>query len=298
MISPLTLPPKVSAGDPICAEHWNALLDAAQSLQAQLNVADPAGPVSHPWKVSASEDGKGNLKIAVKAGCVNDTAATVVWRMVDDPRGDMPEAAKAAHKEALKATPDSAFLKEFWDRPLHEADPPFLLLPLKVGSDGASPSQWTASLATRVPKALKDSASDTAKFYVAGVVLCAQPFNIVSSVVFQKRFRVYAGKANPAALSNARAGELLQLARIWQVREGEDLSTLSVEQKVFWNVSCIAVEPSLQMVGTVETPMTGFPLADMWSMLNNAGTNALISQANSYLDMLSSTLTTTPFWTT
>ena len=295
MISPLTLPPKVAAGDPIQAEHWNALLDAAQSLQVQINVADPAGPVSHPWKVSASDDGKGNLKISVKAGCVNDTAATVLWKVKDDPRGDMPDAAKAAHKAALAATPDSAFLKEFWDRPLHEEVPPFLLLPLDTKATG---TQWTLSVPTRVPKALKDSASPEAKFYVAGVVLSAVPFNIVSSVVFPKRFRVYAGKANPTAIRQARVGELLQLARLWQVREGTDLSTLSIEQTVFWNVSCMAVEPSLQRGGTVETTFTGLPLADMWSSLNATVSNSIAAQANSYLSMLESTLSTTQFWTT
>ena len=296
MISPLTLPPKVAARGLIRAEDWNKMLDAAQSLKVQINVADPAGPVSHPWKVSAADDGKGNLKISVRAGCVNDTAATVVWRMVDDPRGDMPEAAKAAHKAALAATPDSALLQKFWDRPLHEEVPPFLLLPLKVGSDGASPSQWTES--TRPPAALKASASKEAKFYVAGVVLAAFPFIILSSVLFPKRFRVYAGKANPAQLRQARVGELLQLAQIWQVREGKDLSTISVVQKVFWNVSCMAVEPSLQRVGMVETPLTGLALADAWSSMNAFAQNSIADQANSYLSMLESTLTTTQFWTT
>jgi hypothetical protein len=295
MISPLTLPPKVAAGDPIQAEHWNALLDAAQSLRVQINVADPAGPVSHPWKVSASEDGKGNLKISVKAGCVNDTAATVLWKVKDDPRGDMPDAAKAAHKAALAATPDSAFLQSFWDRPLHEEVPPFLLLPLDPKATG---TQWTLSVPSRVPVTLRESASKEAKFYVAGVVLSAVPFNIVSSIVFPKRFRVYAGKANPTAIRQARVGEVLQLARLWQVREGEDLSTLSVEQTVFWNVSCMAVEPSLQRGGTVETPMTGLPLVDMWSSLNATVSNSIAAQANSYLSMLESTLSTTQFWTT
>jgi|GEM_PF-3124958 len=294
MISPLPLPPKVATGDPIRAEHWNDMLAAVQSLQVQLDVAEPRAPSIHPWKVTATQSDENTLRIYVRAGCVNDTAATIVWNVKGDPRGDMPEEAKSAHEEALGKSPDSAFLKEYWDRPLHEAEPPFLALPL---DPKVIRTQWTLSIPTRVPKALKDSASKEANFYVAGVVLAAFPFNIISTVPFPKRFRVYAGRANPAALRQARLGELLQLAQIWQVREGGELSTISVSQNVFWNVACMAVEPSLQKVGEVETPLTGLPLVDMWSGMNTAGANALGEQANSYLDMLESSLGTTQFWT-
>jgi len=275
MISPVTLPPKVAPGEPIRAGAWNALVDAVRSISPTLRIADPAGPVAHPWKVTATQTDEETVRLDVRCGCVNDTAATIAWKVKNDPRGNMPEAAKDAHAEALNATPESAFLREYYDRPLHEAEPPFLTLPIEPTN-----AAWTES--TRPPKALKDSASAEAKFHVAGVVLAAFPFNIVATVPFPKRFRVYAGRANPAALNQARSGELLQLAQVWQVREGGELSTISVSQKVFWNVACMAVEPSLQLPGTVETD----PISA-----------ALMGQGNSYLDTLESTLSTTQFWT-
>ncbi|MEI6035100.1 MAG: hypothetical protein WCS65_12585 [Verrucomicrobiae bacterium] len=286
MISPLPLPPKVSAGQPIRAEHWNAALDAAQSLRVQLSVADPVGSPSHPWKVSVSQTDGETLRIDVRAGCINDTAATIAWKVKEDPRGEVPESSREAQAAARLAD------KEYFDRPLHEEDPPFLTLPLACDA-----SQWTASV--RPPIALRESASKGAKFYVAAVVLAAFPFNILMSRPLPKRFRVYAGRANPSAIRQARVGELLQLAQIWQVRStGGDLETVSATQKVFWNLGCMAVEPSLQRVGEVETPLVGLPLADMWSIQNTAASNALVSAANDAIAMLESDLSSTEFWTT
>lgn len=293
MISPISLPPKVAAGSPILAEHWNDMLSVAQSLQVQLTVADPAGPITHPWKVTASQIDRETLRVDVRPGCVNDQAATIVWKVNADPRGEMPAASRAAHAAALAKTPGNAFLKDYWDRPLHEEEPPFLTLPISPTAQ-----QWTLSTRARVPAALRDSASPEARFFLAGVVLAAFPFTVVCTVPMPKRFRVYAGKADPVAINQARVGELLQIARIWQVREGDDLSTISVSQDVFWNVSCMAVEPALSRIDHVSTPLTGIPMVDAWSIQRSAWDNAIADATNSQIDMIESSLTTIEFWTT
>lgn len=289
----IALPPKAIPGGRLRAEEWNALVAAVEAMRPTLTVAPPAGVPPHPWRVTAQEEGE-SLRINIRCGCVNDQAATIPWRVREDARGEMPEASRAAHAEAREAAPASEWLKVWWDRPLHEAEPPFLLLPLDASKKNEA---WTESL--RPPVALRDAApGKDAKYYVAGVVLAAMPYNIVSTVPMPRRFRVYAGRANPAALRQARAGEVLQLAQVWQAREGGALVALRVVQKVFWNLACMAVEPTLQRPGEVAVPPTGLPLVDVWTQQAAFAGNALAATVNNTLDMLEGQLTTTEFWTT
>ena len=297
MIPPLQLPPPCAPGQPLLAERWNALLAAVESLRPHLEVQDPQGAPPHPWKVAVAEDPADAAKLRVKVlpGCANDQAATIVWKAKGDPRGDMPEASVAAWKEARKASPESEFLKVYHDRPLYEADAPFL----QIGEDPeAEDSDWQQMPRARAPKALAAAAPEDAKFYMAGVVLAAFPFNILVTVPLPKRFRVYAGRANPAAVRSARAGELLQLARIWQVRDKQKQRVgLQAAQDVFWNLGCMAVEPQLQDIPDMTLPPAGLPLADAFLLGWNLATGALTNIVNGMLQNMEFTLETTEFWT-
>ena len=113
-----------------------------------------------------------------------------------------------------------------------------------------------------------------------------------------RRFRVYAGRANPAAVRLARLGELLQLARIWQVHEDGTLSALAVQQEVFWNVSCMAVEPTAQTVSGFSIPPVGLPLVDAMAQGVNAGAAAIADAVNGFLSGIAAETASTEFWTT
>jgi hypothetical protein len=297
MIPPLLIPAPVVPGAPLLAERWNALLGVLAVLRPNLKIDPPRGEPPHPWKVTVStnpEDAT-RLRITLLPGLVNDQSATIVWKAEKDPRGPLPAEASAAWKAARDAKPQDAFLQQYYDRPLYEKEPPFL----EIGEDPtAKGSDWQEMPAGRVPRDLREAAPDGAKFYVAGVVLAAFPFNVLMTVPLPRRFRVYVGRANPAAVRAARAGELLQLARIWQVRDAQGQRVdLRVGQDVFWHVGCMAVEPQLQEIPGMTLPPIGLPLVDMFAMGVQAGINAVTGLVNGFLASMESTLESTEFWT-
>jgi hypothetical protein len=295
MISPLPLPEKVRPGEALSAAAWNGLVDATLALAVQMRWVEAVPPGDHPWRVAVGREGvagKEKLRVRVQAGTVNDVAAVVVWKVKGDPRGDMPAASEAARQEALAATPASAYLKDYWDRPLHEADPPTCLLELDpLGKD------WAPCLVTRVPKALRESMPEEAKYYQAGVVLSVVNYNLLVPHPMPKRYRVYAGKANPAQMRSAAVGEVLELARLTQVRDGAGaLLACSVRQLVFWNLGTMAYEPQLQVdVPPLPVPVFGIGLGllDAWTGMESL----LTAEVNRSLANIESQMDSTEFWT-
>jgi hypothetical protein len=300
MIS-VPLPANATPGGAVRASEWNRLVEAVRALTPQVEVLPPAGVFPHPWRVTVAREGEPGaekLRVRVAAGCVNDQAATIVWKAKDDPRGPLPETSRAAWEAAKAEDPKNDFLKDYWDRPLHEAEPPTLLVDLDPGG-----KDWTERKPERVPKDLRESASTGAKFHAAGVVLAAFPFNIVLTRVLPKRFRVYAGKANPAAIRQARVGELLELARIYQVRgSGGELEAVAVRQLVFWNLAAAAYEPDLQKVDPTLPTLPSFGgiglgFADSFLMGFNLTNQALAASANAAITNIEQQLDPTEFWT-
>ncbi len=296
MVPPCMLPPRAVPGAPVRAADWNAVLEVLASLRPEVRVEPPRGEPPHPWQVEVrlQPGPPPRLRIEVQAGLVNDEPATVLWQVQDDARGPLPEASAEAWRAAREARPQDAFLQRYWDRPLHEAEPPFLEIGLEVTDPG---SGWERRPRHRAPAGLRAGAGEAAEFWATGVVLAAFPFNVLATVPLPKRFRVYAGRPNPPALRAARVGELLQLARVWQVREGGEMRGLEVVQDVFWHLGCMAVAPALQMVDNVVLPPVGLPLADAFLAGVQLGNEAVVGLVNNELRLLEMTLESTEFWT-
>jgi hypothetical protein len=288
MMSTLLLPAPARPGSPISARAWNDVLQLAQSLPVQLRIEPPQGNPPHPWRVSVSRMDEDMLRIDVSPGTVNDQPATIPWRVDGDARGPLPESSQIAWEAARDARPGDAWLAEWADRPLYEVDPPYLTLPLDTASGVWAPT------ARAVPAWI---ARPDAEYVVAGVVLAAFPYNILSARMMQRRFRVYAGRGNPAAIRQARAGELLQLARLWQVRVGGDLVDVQVEQQVCWNLGAMAVEPVVPRLEAWVLPPVGLPLVDGFIVGINATAELLATIVNGPLDNIAASITSTEFWT-
>lgn len=285
MISPLTLPPPAQPGHPIRAAHWNALLDTIRAALPQLRISQPCGAPPHPWQITLRPDEPADrLDIHITPGLINDTLPAIHWAIRNDPRGPLPEPALQAWQTARAAAPSDPWLAHYHDRPLADTPPPFLRLPL----DPAPPdTPWRP--ATRPPAWIASSLPPDTRWHTAGVVLASFRYNTLTAVPMPKRWRLFAGRPDPAALRSAATGEVLQLARIWQARSPSGrLLTLRPQQRVWWHLSARASTPRLDRVpdyGPGQDPSGG-----LFSLL--------IQTANTQIANIEAGLTTTEFWTT
>jgi hypothetical protein len=293
MIAPsLALPEKKSTGLPVVASEWNAVIDAARALRPHVEVTPQLPRRRHPWRASLNQGER--LQIRIAAGCVNDEPATIPWRVEGDARGPLPEASREAWRVLRDAAPQDPFLAEWYDRPLYEADAPFLEMDMDTAAVG---SQWVRL--ERAPAGIELAAGE--ELYRSAVVLAAFPFQLLGTRPFPRRFRVYAGRGNPAQIRQARVGELLELARIYQVLSGGELSRVWVDQRVFWNLGCLPVEPT---VGEISNPLPlpsfggiGLGLLDGIAAGINLGNQLIVDQANAALAQMGWGTQSTEFWT-
>lgn len=292
------LPAPISAGRTVRAQDWNALVAAVRAMRPQIDVGAPMGVPNHPWRTRVTQQGDKALVIHVEPGLCNDRAAAVSWRVQGDARGELPTASRVAWLAARAARPLDPWLELFWDRALYELEAPFLWLP----ADPTSPEGRDAwRLAPRVPLGIAQRAPKEAQWYEAAVVLAAFPWNVAYPVVPPKVFRVYAGRARPSNSGTARAGEQIELARLYAaVSEGRVVAR-QVEQRVFWHLGCTASEPSLQIPGTpFEIPSfgsIGAGLAGAFAAATDAANQAVLDGTNAILAGLEMEAGTVEFWT-